>query len=215
MYSPLPRNSWIIVQANSASAWSRVNSPSGSRWQSLAADSRSLLRTASAARRSAHALHGVLTLGHRFFQGVLLHIIPPTSCWPMIRRGIFTNLELIGNTATPPADNRCTLHLIRRHAAANSGILRGNLAMKTCRRCGESFVAPNPPAKPFGRFIDECQDCSDSLYRPTLESAGSTARENETAERYGGAIARSLRQKGWPASRIAEFLAQLSEPFDL
>jgi len=78
---------------------------------------------------------------------------------------------------------------------------------KVCRHCGELFTLPSPPAKTFGRFINECRECSDSLYR----GAASTDDEerpdvNPKTARYRAALKRSLVEKGWAPSRIAEFL---------
>ena len=72
---------------------------------------------------------------------------------------------------------------------------------KVCRYCGESFTLPSPPAKTFGRFIDECRECSDSLYRgPASTDDGEKRDANPKTARYRLALKRSLTEKGWPPS---------------
>ena len=79
-------------------------------------------------------------------------------------------------------------------------------ASKVCRHCGESFTLPSPPAKTFGRFINECRECSDSLYRGPAADGTEESDVNPKTARYRAAMKRSLVEKGWAPSRIAEFL---------
>jgi hypothetical protein len=89
-------------------------------------------------------------------------------------------------------------------------------ATKICRHCGEPFALPPPPARTFGRFIDECRECSDSIYRnPDVKVEAREQDPSSKAERYRRAMKRSLTEKGWSPSRIAEFIQNVKdvEPF--
>ena len=77
---------------------------------------------------------------------------------------------------------------------------------KVCRHCGESFTLPSAPEKTFGRFINECRECSDSLYRGPDSADKEIPDVKPKTARYRAAIKRSLVEKGWAPSRIAEFL---------
>jgi hypothetical protein len=87
---------------------------------------------------------------------------------------------------------------------------------KPCRHCGELFTPPKPPAKPFGHFVDECRECSDSLYRPVVVPAEPSAETETTKARgYRNALERSFRERGWTPSRIAQRMREIQEIRDL
>lgn len=71
---------------------------------------------------------------------------------------------------------------------------------RKCRHCGENFDAPKPPAKPFGKFVDECFDCADAIYRPgPVKETPEQRKEREVAE----ILERVAKRNGVPASGIA------------
>jgi hypothetical protein len=85
---------------------------------------------------------------------------------------------------------------------------------KLCRHCGESFSPAHPPERTFGKYIDECSECSDALYRPQIDlEIESTAETKARLQRKR--LEASLSERGWTASRIAERMQDLRDVADL
>ncbi len=80
--------------------------------------------------------------------------------------------------------------------------------LRKCRHCGEEFDAPKPPAKPFGKFMDECPDCAASVYSPT--SAKETDEQRKKRE-AGEILERIAKKRGVPRSVIATVMRTYRE----
>ena len=73
--------------------------------------------------------------------------------------------------------------------------------VRKCRHCGEDFEEPKPPAKPFGKFVDECSECADARYRPEpVKETGEQRKKREVGE----ILERVARKNGVPPSGTAE-----------
>jgi hypothetical protein len=78
---------------------------------------------------------------------------------------------------------------------------------KKCRQCGEEFDPPRPPAKPFGKYIDQCRECS----TPKVVVPKPVDPKSEERRRK---FAQQLKKRGLAPSKIADFMEKLDDPVD-
>jgi hypothetical protein len=81
-----------------------------------------------------------------------------------------------------------------------------------CRHCGESFQPPQPPNKPIGRYVDECPECSRSLYIPSAPMVPQgKADASQKLLRNRRDLRRSLEKAGRTPSQIARIMDSVEQ----
>jgi hypothetical protein len=72
--------------------------------------------------------------------------------------------------------------------------------VRICRTCGVEFTPPQPPAKPFGRYIDECRECAYPAATPDKPEDPKLAAGRRKIEQL-------LKKAGHKPSKAAELAA--------